>query len=1277
MAMNTQRQLGINSGNGAKSIEKLSSGYRINRAGDDAAGLAISEKMRAQVRGLNQASRNAQDAISLVQTAEGALGETQAILQRMRELANQAANDTNVDQDRSEIQKEINQLTSEINRIGNTTEFNTQKLLNGGDGKTGSVRYSIDTQGAEGVTSTGDLSAVTELQSSTKGGTITVGGVTENVASRAGVPYTVGVVSSVNETVESVKAGTGTISEFKVTTESKQTADAATIGSPLTEERASVKAGTAEIQKSENQEGTDVSAVDPGDVTAYTKEAAGTKATFTIDFKGDFADAVEGSQLEVKFGNESVKFTAGADEEATIEALRTAMAADAASWTNVDAAGFTRSGTEITVTGTADATAIVKGSLDTSALADATAVEGEIDSKGKAAVYSFEVLENFTEGDTIEINGTTYTAGATGVASTGTTFEVKGTIAETVDELVGRVAANVGAGYTVTNDSPTFGAADENSITITADAAGNDLNKPGFTTDLTVTKTDAVYGQYQFELNTNAEVGSTITIAGQKFTAVAENGGADNTATTFEVGATLTDTVDNLKAAVQANTTLNSKFYTGTLDDGVTGAATSADDVTGTGLKVDADTLVFVEKNPKGDAMAVAFGDVTSDPQTEQAGVYTFDVNQNFSIGDKITIGGQEFTAGTANSGSTFKVGGDSAATADNLRQAIDANATLAARFDAAAVVAGTQGNNRITLTETATKATGTDLSEPTVASVAEVVGKSNFDITTDFTAGEKIDIAGQTFEAVAGTADATKGQFSIDGNIDATAASLKLALEANTTVNDQYTIANVGSNLEFTEKADKATGAAVSVGSTQAAGGAKGEYEFELTENATLGDKISIGGVELTAVASGAVADSDTFNIGATKEETVKNIVDAINNDTTLKAQFDASVKVDPSAPLEASTIVLKEDSATGNATVTVSATKETEQLGVYTVDVDKNFDVGDKVKIGDVVFEAGTSNSATSFEVGATAEDTAANIKDAINLSSLNTRFVATQTGDTIALAEKNGEATGVALIDPVEDGAATQGEFSFSTQALSTGSSMTIDGEKLTFAAGGDEAATATELKSLIEANGNLNSKYSVSVSDSEITLTQKAGQESADKPTVSYEVIAGAGFNATMQIGANTGQSTAIEIGDVRAGSLDVGSSTAPTNQTVEVDGKEFTVAWTSDKTVTNGTENVGTEYALDVSNHDNATAAVEVINNAINKVSTERAKLGAVQNRLEHTIKNLDTSSENLVAAESRIRDVDMAKEMMEFTKNNILQQAAQSMLAQANQAPQGVLQLLR
>ena len=130
-AMNSNRMLGLTTSSLAKSTEKLSSGYRVNRAADDAAGLAISEKMRRQVRGLTQASANAQDGISCVQTAEGALNEVHDMLQRMNELANKAANDTNMSEDRSYIQAEIDALVTEVDRVASTTTFNQQNLLSG------------------------------------------------------------------------------------------------------------------------------------------------------------------------------------------------------------------------------------------------------------------------------------------------------------------------------------------------------------------------------------------------------------------------------------------------------------------------------------------------------------------------------------------------------------------------------------------------------------------------------------------------------------------------------------------------------------------------------------------------------------------------------------------------------------------------------------------------------------------------------------------------------------------------------------------------------------------------------------------------------------------------------------------------------------------------------------------------------------------------------------------------------------------------------------------
>lgn len=160
-AMNAQRNMGINNTNAGKSMEKLSSGLRINRAGDDAAGLSISEKMRAQIRGLNQASRNSQDGISMIQTAEGALNEAHSIIQRMRELAVQAANDTNVTADRTSIGDEVTQLGLELSRIKDNIEFNKQTLLDGKAGSSGDGKVKIQV-GA-------NTNQQTELDFSTKG----------------------------------------------------------------------------------------------------------------------------------------------------------------------------------------------------------------------------------------------------------------------------------------------------------------------------------------------------------------------------------------------------------------------------------------------------------------------------------------------------------------------------------------------------------------------------------------------------------------------------------------------------------------------------------------------------------------------------------------------------------------------------------------------------------------------------------------------------------------------------------------------------------------------------------------------------------------------------------------------------------------------------------------------------------------------------------------------------------------------------------------------------
>ena len=205
-AMNSNRMLGITQGAQAKSSEKLSSGYKINRAADDAAGLSISEKMRSQIRGLNKAADNAQDGISLIQVAEGALNESHSILQRMNELATQAANDTNVSVDRDAIVAEMKQLKEELTRIATTTEFNDTTILSG----TKTISLQVGAKSGQTIEiSLKDLSAsgteVMKLQD------LTVSGTDHCVSSHELAASTMDKIQSAIKAVSTERANLGAI----------------------------------------------------------------------------------------------------------------------------------------------------------------------------------------------------------------------------------------------------------------------------------------------------------------------------------------------------------------------------------------------------------------------------------------------------------------------------------------------------------------------------------------------------------------------------------------------------------------------------------------------------------------------------------------------------------------------------------------------------------------------------------------------------------------------------------------------------------------------------------------------------------------------------------------------------------------------------------------------------------------------------------------------------------------------------------------------------------
>jgi len=246
-ALNTHRNLGFNNTQSAKNLEKLSSGFKINRAGDDAAGLAISEKMRGQIRGLDMATKNAQDSISLIQTAEGALNETHSILQRMRELAVQSSNDTNTAQDRAELQKEMDQLSQEITRISTDTEFNTRKLLNGDlSGTSNSLTFHIGANSAQNIKlEVTDLGADALGVTGLSGASQTVAGLNNvSVSNRTGQDITIEYKAAVTD--PSGAAITQTTASMSN--------DGKTITITLAQEAGDAAAGTAGAIKSTQQD---------------------------------------------------------------------------------------------------------------------------------------------------------------------------------------------------------------------------------------------------------------------------------------------------------------------------------------------------------------------------------------------------------------------------------------------------------------------------------------------------------------------------------------------------------------------------------------------------------------------------------------------------------------------------------------------------------------------------------------------------------------------------------------------------------------------------------------------------------------------------------------------------------------------------------------------------------------------------------------------------------------------------------------------------------------
>ncbi|GGA43656.1 flagellin [Paenibacillus physcomitrellae] len=1032
-ALNTYNKLTSNSNAQSKSMEKLSSGLRINRAGDDAAGLSISEKMRAQIRGLDQASRNSQDGISMIQTAEGALNETHDILQRMRELADQSANGTNSDTDRDAIQKEMNQLTSEINRIGNTTEFNTQSLLKGST--------------APAVTTADQATTIAAGQT---------GVATGALSDLATIAKSVAGKSSTTEVQGLTSKATGSVSKVSTDDPSVKGANAAvTIGNGIT-----IKANDTGIDLN----GTKITVKQGTTAASSVSYSAAGGYEFTI---GQNADGTSLASNRGELNNEMTK------------ALEAAVTADPLNATKYQAISVTKPENATTSIPVTDVTA------------NGTFAGGVEEHQG---TYSFDITKPVMEdGDTITVGGKTFTAKSSGADASKGEF-------------------NIGASLSTVNGTNVA-------------AAGTDTS--------TATGTDAI------TVTVGTGANSTYTL--------------DNTALAGYTGSSNADLVNFLKNASN-------------------GAGGKLSDVANVSIGADG-KLNITGKSSADNVSTTTTGALAA------------------------TLTGLD----TGNTGSTAGTAASAATQEASLAQAI--NSALGDQYTAS--IAG----GKVSLTEVAGKATGVALTDPTTAGA----GKDNKLTITDASGGnlKTVTIAQSptTGNWQNGTTPVTNGGDDLHVSYDKDTGNLTIEL------------ANKTASKNTAEKI---------------------QNEIQNLGKVNLTDGTSVDFSQYTVASSG---DWDTTETGSDINKTVGTLVGGT-----------------------------------------------TEVKGQYELNIDKAFAEGDTVTIKGKTFTAVSGDADSTkgeFSVsGGDANSQASSLMDAINFG-LDGSYTAAATGSKITITENKATGTDLKTTDASVSATGVKGQYAVDVNELiKDGGSFSIDGTKITvsgkeanvgYANGtavkeaGNLADQTKALADAINKNTDLSGKYSASVNeDGQLVLDQKIGN--TDAPKVETTSSTKGDFSTTFQVGANAGQTMTIDIQDMRSAALGIsGDGSVDTVQAK--DGKIASFVKTAN--VTNGTNNDNVEYSLDVSDSTKATNALSVLDDAINSVSAQRSSLGAYQNRLEHTINNLGTSSENLTAAESRIRDVDMAKEMMNQTKSSILSQAAQAMLAQANQQPQQVLQLLR
>ncbi len=1275
-SLTAQRNLNKSQSANQQALQRLSSGLRINSAKDDAAGLAISTRFNSQIRGLNVAIRNAGDGISLAQTAEGALGTMNDNLQRIRELSVQSANATNSDVDRSAIQDEVDQLIAEISRTADETDFNGRKLLDGSFSATfqigANAGQTIDVSIAEltaeklgageeaGVSALGTDSAIANGDLVINGSGIRASSATDDTASTNGADRSAiskaaaindstndtGVAAVVNANVAGGTAMTATNTSGSITLNGI-TIDIATGGVDTVQDRASVV--------------TAINAV--SGQTGVVAEDTGS------DDSGVTLTAADGRNIEIRYD----KFASNGD------AYTNALTAESTGLATGGSGSSGATATSASIVGIATVNSFISlgGSFD-------IAIDGEesitVTLSGTAGTIDDLVDDVQTAIDNaITANG--YSVAVTVAASNGIisiTSDSAGTVSSlVVDTVVDSTAADLARilGYRTAAASP-LTTADINALYFDSQGTDGGANSSGtfvgrvglkLTTGVdkaqTVTAGDATFsievdGGVAVTVTVGAEVNDITTAAGSLATYAAKVQSAINAQLTGGVSVTVS-TLDGyrLQISSDAEGTDSAIRISGSntiaasigLFTSTTGPNATNGEVGTVGVESSSETYEgsLTLRSVNGDDIAITSGSGSLSASGLQDG--SFNAGQAFASSQSTSVSGAVASSGSAVGAKTSTGGLD-----DTLVSGM-ANVTIGFSIEV-------DGGDAVAISFAATT---TDVSD-----LATYLNKIESEINSAL------------------SADSQSSSVTVSTNSDNQLVITSNAVGTSSDINIS-TIITTGDNIEEIQalglRENLGDAGASGAIATQAVLTATGEFA---TLTAQFGNKftaattflfslsaetirLSIDGGKTIDVAFTAQTLSDVTAALSYVESTINDALSAAGQSGTvdLALNTDGYVTITSDKVGAGSSIEILDATTVAGSFSQLAGLNDYMKatVGLSTVTTPDGLDSGDLILNGVSIEGALASDDGASNTLALSSSKQASGIAmaAAINKASEQTGVVATV--NTTSLA--GGTQVATATTDTPQ-----QGSIYINGTATST---ITTNGEN-----GGadDRAAVISAINAITGQTGvtaiDDGKGITLEASDGRnISVVIDNNAKSAAESSGSFDALTGAAIGLNVAEADIAGGATFAATAQTQFSSV-----TLDGPGKIELEAGQNGVAALEGlglRAGSYGSSEAGTRLAdLDVTTVAGAEAAIKAIDNAIGAVASQRATLGAIQNRMDSTVNNLSVTSNNLSAANSRIQDADFAAETAELSRSQVLQQAGISILAQANAQPQQVLSLL-